>query len=111
MNDMSLTALDLGLRGAASGLFLMMVLLLLQMRPTNRNILLGMAMSAGGAAYAIATAPFIPKSSLWWTLPILSAQSVVFWLWARATFDDDFILRLWLVPCGWPLSASASPYP
>ena len=95
MNDMSLTALDLGLRGAASGLFLMMVLLLLQMRPTNRNILLGMAMSAGGAAYAIATAPFIPKSSLWWTLPILSAQSVVFWLWARATFDDDFILRLW----------------
>jgi AraC-like DNA-binding protein len=92
---MSLTALDLGLRGAASGLFLMMVLLLLQLRPTNRNILLGMAMSAGGAAYAIATAPFIPKSSFWWTLPILSAQSVVFWLWARTTFDDDFILRLW----------------
>ena len=92
---MSLTALDLGLRGAASGLFLMMVLVLLQLRPTNRNILLGMAMAAGGAAYAIATAPFIPKSSFWWTLPILSAQSVVFWLWARATFDDDFILRLW----------------
>jgi AraC-like DNA-binding protein len=47
-------------------------------------------MSAGGAAFAIATAPFIPKSSLWWTMPILSAQPVVIWLWARTTFDDDF---------------------
>ena len=92
---MSLTALDLGLRGAASGLFLMMVLVLVQLRPTNRTILLGIAMAAGGAAYAIATAPFIPKSLFWWTLPILSAQSVVFWLWARSTFDDDFILRVW----------------
>lgn len=91
---MGLTALDLGLRGAASGLFVMMVLVLLRLGPTNRNIVLGIAMSAGGAAFAIATAPFIPKSSFWWTLPLLSAQPVVFWLWARATFDDDFVLRL-----------------
>jgi AraC-like DNA-binding protein len=92
---MGLTALDLGLRGAASGLFLMMVLVLTQLRPANRDILLGIAMAVGGAGYAIATAPFVPKSLFWWTLPILSAQSVVFWLWARSTFDDDFILRAW----------------
>jgi AraC-like DNA-binding protein len=92
---MGLTALDLGLRGAASGLFLMMMLVLAQLRPTNRGIILGTAMAAGGAVYAIATAPFIPKSSLAWTMPILSAQPVIFWLWARATFDDDFILKRW----------------
>jgi len=92
---MGLTALDLGLRGAASGLFLMMVLVLLRLRPANRHIILGMALAAGGAAYAVATAPFIPTSLLRWTLPILSALPVIFWLWARATFDDDFILKRW----------------
>jgi hypothetical protein len=35
---MGLTALDLGLRGAASGVFLMMVLVLLRLRPINRHI-------------------------------------------------------------------------
>jgi AraC-like DNA-binding protein len=100
-----LTALDLGLRGAASGVFLMMVLVLLRLRPLNRHVVLGIVMSVGGAAYAIATAPFIPKSTLWWTLPILSAQCVVLWLWARATFDDDFVLKrrhaaFWLAVVG-----------
>jgi AraC-like DNA-binding protein len=28
-------------------------------------------------------------------LPILSAQPALFWLWARAAFDDDFVLRRW----------------
>lgn len=73
----------------------MMVLVLLRLRPANRNIVLGVAMSVGGAAFAIATAPYVPKTSLWWTLPLLSAQPVVFWLWARATFDDEFVLKRW----------------
>jgi AraC-like DNA-binding protein len=92
---MGLTALDLGLRGAASGVFLLLVLVLLRLRPFNKHILLGIAMSAGGAAFAIATAPSIPKSSLWWTMPILSAQPVFIWLWARTTFDDDFTPLPW----------------
>jgi hypothetical protein len=92
---MDLAALDLGLRGAASGLFLMMVLVLLRLRPTNRHMILGMALAAGAAAYAVATAPFVPKSLLRWTLPILSTLPVIFWLWARTTFDDDFILMRW----------------
>jgi AraC-like DNA-binding protein len=92
---MGLTALDLGLRGAASGLFLMMVLVLLQLRPTNRHIILGTALAAGVVAYAVATAPFVPKSLLRWTLPFLSALPVIFWLWARTTFDDDFVIRRW----------------
>ncbi|MGY8665284.1 helix-turn-helix domain-containing protein [Bradyrhizobium sp. UFLA05-109] len=108
---MGLTALDLGLRGAASGVFLLMVLVLLRLRPFNKHVLLGIAMSAGGAAFAIATAPFIPKSSLWWTLSILSGQPVVIWLWARITFEDDFVplLRhgaLWLVIVGFSFAVS-----
>lgn len=90
-----LTAIDLGFRGAASGVFLLIVLVTLQRRVTNQNALLGIAMCAGGVFYAIATAPFFPKSSWWWVLPILSAQPAVFWLWARAAFDDDFVLRRW----------------
>jgi AraC-like DNA-binding protein/multisubunit Na+/H+ antiporter MnhB subunit len=90
-----LTAIDLGLRGAASGVFLLIVLAALQRRPANQNVLLGIAMCAGGIFYAIVTAPNFPKTAWWWTLPILSAQPAVFWLWARAAFDDDFVLKRW----------------
>jgi AraC-like DNA-binding protein len=92
---MGLTAIDLGLRGATSGVFLLIILVALVRHATSQQALLGMAMSAGGVFYAIATAPFFPKSSWWWVLPILSAQPAVFWLWARAAFDDDFVLRRW----------------
>jgi AraC-like DNA-binding protein len=118
MNSMGVAALDLGLRGAAAGLFLMMVaVILLRARPLTAVKLLGAAMSAGGAAYAIATAPLASKTMLVWTLPILAANPVIFWLWARAAFDDDFVIRrwhglLWLVLVGigfasllaWPTS-------
>src|SRR5205809_643221 len=80
VNAMGLTAIDLGLRGAASGVFLMIVIVVLQRRATNQNALLGIALCAGGAFYAVVTAPFFPKSSWWWTLPIISALPAVFWL-------------------------------
>jgi AraC-like DNA-binding protein len=93
---MGVTALDLGLRGAAAGLFLMMmVVVLARGRPLDAIKLLGAAMAAAGAAYAIVTAPFVPKAAVWWTLPILGANPVIVWLWARATFDDDFKVRRW----------------
>src|SRR4051812_31340136 len=93
---MGVMALDLGLRGAAASLFLMMVVVVaVRVRPLNAISLLGVAMCVCGAAYAIVTAPLVPKAALWWTLPILAANPIVFWLWARVTFDDDFTLRLW----------------
>ncbi|WP_354120118.1 helix-turn-helix domain-containing protein [Bradyrhizobium sp. LA6.12] len=92
---MGLTAIDLGLRGAACGVFLLIVLAALQRRLANQHALLGIAMCAGGIFYAIVTAPNFPKTAWWWTLPILSAQPAVFWLWARAAFDDDFVLKRW----------------
>ena len=95
MTATGLTAIDLGLRGAASGVFLLIVLVALLRRATGQQAFLGIAMCAGGMFYAIGTAPNLPKTAWWWVLPILSAQPAVFWLWARAAFDDDFVLRRW----------------
>jgi AraC-like DNA-binding protein len=69
------------------------------------------------------SAPFVPKVALLWAVPILAANPVVFWLWAQAAFDDDFVVRrwhgaLWLVVVGigfsvlstwttWPMFAQA----
>lgn len=93
---MGLTALELGLRGAAAGLFLFMsIVVLVRARPLDAIKLLGVAMSVAGAAYAIVTAPFVPKAMLIWTLPVLAGNPVIFWLWARVTFDDDFSVRRW----------------
>lgn len=118
VNAVELTAIDLGLRGAASGVFLMIVLMVLQRRASNQLAVLGTAMAAGGAFYAIVTAPVIPKSSLWWTLPILSSLPAIFWLWARASFDDDFVLRRWhgvlwlaIVAAGFAVSLSWTTWP
>jgi AraC-like DNA-binding protein len=93
---MGLTALDLGVRGATAGLFLMMaVVVLARGRPLDAIKLLGVAMAVAGAAYAVVTAPFVPKAVMVWTLPVLTANPTLFWLWARATFDDDFAVRRW----------------
>jgi len=93
---MGIIALDLGLRGAAAGLFLMILfVILIRARPLTTIKLLGAAMAAQTAAYLIATAPFVPKSTLWWTLPLMAGNPVVVWLWVRATFDDDFVVQRW----------------
>ena len=93
---MGIIALDLGIRGAAASLFLMiMFVILIRARPLTTIKLLGAAMAASTVAYLIATAPFVPKSTLWWTLPILAGNPVFVWLWVRATFDDDFVFRRW----------------
>jgi AraC-like DNA-binding protein len=123
LHNIGLMALDLGVRGAAAGLFLMIVIVLLRIRPVNAIIVLSMALAAAGAAYAIVTAPFFPKQWMGWSLPIMVGNPVIFWLWARAAFEDEFIIRrwhgvLWLVIVGigfcvfygwtaWPILARA----
>ena len=96
MDSMVATALDLGLRGAVAGLFLMiMVVTLVRVRPLDTIKWLGIAMAASGVVYAIVTAPFVPKASVLWIMPVLAANPVLVWLWARASFDDDFVVRRW----------------
>ena len=62
MNGMGLTAIDLGFRGATSGVFLMIILVTLLRHVLNQYAVLGMAMSAGGIFYAITTAPLFPMA-------------------------------------------------
>jgi AraC-like DNA-binding protein len=89
-------ALHLGLCGAAAGLLLMVAIVLLRDRPAETASRLGAALTCTGAASAILAAPGFPSEWRWWSLPLVAlAESgpVVFWLWARATFNDDFVLR------------------
>jgi hypothetical protein len=88
-------ALDLGFRGAA-GLLLMIVVLLLRDRRLSKGMLLSAALAGGATAYATVTAPSFPQGRAWWSLPLLTLSlgtPVIVWLWARAAFDDDFVLR------------------
>jgi AraC-like DNA-binding protein len=118
---MALTALDLGLRGAAVGLALMVcALLLLRDWPCRTLTTLQVALGAAAAGYAISTAPFFPLGSFGWNTPfvILYAGSpIIFWLWALAVFNDGFVLRphhvaIWafvaglgvFAYCGWTTS-------
>src|SRR5882757_5751030 len=109
---MALTALDLGLRGAVVGLFLVVCVVLLRYTAVRLAANLGIAMGVSGAAYAISTAPFFPMSSFGWNSPIIAlAMSfpVIFWLWARAIFEEDFVLRPWHAATCWRWRRSGSP--
>ncbi|MTV15658.1 MULTISPECIES: helix-turn-helix domain-containing protein [Bradyrhizobium] len=96
---MAMTALELGLRGAVVALFLVAcAVLLLRYAAVHRAAYLGAAMGVAGAAYAISTAPFFPASSFGWSSPFVAfamGSPVIFWLWARAMFDERFTLRPW----------------
>jgi AraC-like DNA-binding protein len=95
---MASTAFDLGLRGVAVGLFLVICAVLLRSGPFRLAARLGVAMAVAGAAYAISTAPFFPMGAFGWNSPLVALSMgfpVIFWLWARATFDEGFALRPW----------------
>jgi AraC-like DNA-binding protein len=93
-----LMAVDLGLRGAAVGLSLLIACILLRDRRDSTVARLGAALAVGAAASAICSSPNFPQPWQIWSLFLLALAcggSVVFWLWARAAFDDDFVLRRW----------------
>ena len=105
---MALTALDLGLRGAVVGLFLVScAVLLLRYTTVHRAASLGAAMGVAGAAYTISTAPFFPTWSFGWSSPFVAlgmSGPVILWVWARMIFDERFTLRPWHVAV-WVLMA------
>jgi AraC-like DNA-binding protein len=93
-----LMSIDLGLRGAVVALCLLIAALALRDRRDSTAALLGAALAIGAAASMICSTPTFPRPFAWWGLLLLalsSANCVVFWLWARAAFDDDFVLRFW----------------
>ena len=98
MDTSGLMSIDLGLRGAVVALCLLIAAMALRDRRDSTAALLGAALAIGAAASMICTAPTFPRPFAWWGLLVLalsSANSVVFWLWARAAFDDDFVPRPW----------------
>jgi AraC-like DNA-binding protein len=91
-------SIDLGLRGAAVGLSLLLAGVALRDRRDSTVARLAAVLTVSAAASAICSAPTFPRSWPWWSLFLLALSSggpVVFWLWARAAFDDDFVLRRW----------------
>ena len=93
-----LMSIDLGLRGAVVALCLLIAVLALRDRRDSTAALLGAALTIGVAASMVCSAPTFPRPFAWWGLLLLSLASgncVVFWLWARAAFDDDFVPRPW----------------
>ena len=98
MGTSGLMSIDLGLRGAVVALCLLIATMALRDRRDSTAALLGAALAIGAAASMICTAPTFPRPFAWWGLLLLalsSANCVVFWLWARAAFDDDFVPRPW----------------
>jgi AraC-like DNA-binding protein len=91
-------SIDLGLRGAVVALCLLIAGVALRDRRDSTVARLGAALAVGAAASVICSAPNFPKPFEWWGLLLLALSggaTVVFWLWARAAFDDDFELRWW----------------
>ena len=98
VDSSGLMSINLGVRGAAVGISLLIAGLMLRDRGDSTLGRLGAALLVGAAASAIISAPTFPRPWQWWSLFLLALSSgaiVVFWLWARAAFDDDFVLRRW----------------
>jgi len=98
VTSVHLITLELGCRGAAVGLFLLIMGILLRDRSISTVARLAAALAAGAAAHAICAAPGFQPEREWWPLPLLAlswGSPAVFWLWARATFNDEFTFRPW----------------
>jgi len=79
-------------------MFLMIVAVLLRDRPNSVAVRLSVALYVCAIAYAIRESPTFPRPWPWWSLPLAVmgwGSAPVFWLWARATFDDEFAFRRW----------------
>ncbi len=94
----SLTLLDTALRGAAIALFLVIALATLRQGRRRPAVWLGAVLSAGAAAYAVCSAPGHPGHGSFWFVAVLAlcaGNTVVFWLFTRAVFDDSFRPAPW----------------
>jgi AraC-like DNA-binding protein len=108
--DPTMRVIDAALRGGAATLLLLIAGLLVRDHGRAAAARLGAGFAIGVAAYTICSAPGFADGTELWHVPILalcSGNAVVFWLFSRALFDDDFGLRRWhaavwitLVGCG-----------
>jgi AraC-like DNA-binding protein len=95
---MLLTNLDLAFRAASVALLLMLAVSLLS---DFRKVLaarLGAAFALGSAAHAASYSVDVTSRIPLWHAPLIAISTgtmVVFWLFTRSLFDDEFRLRWW----------------
>src|SRR5207248_8379436 len=95
---MTLAALELAVRSAAVALLLVLAASLVS---DFRNVLAGrlgavfaLGSAAHAASYSVGVSSLVPA----WHAPLIAVSTgniVVFWLFTRALFDDEFRLRRW----------------
>ena len=90
--------LDIACRGGTVVLLLLLGASLLRDHGGSLAARVGAVFASGVAAYAVCSAPGVAELRVWWHAPLLavaSGNAVVFWLFARALFDDGFVARPW----------------
>jgi AraC-like DNA-binding protein len=97
---MLLSTIDLALRAGSTALLMLLALLLL--RDFSRTLAgrLAAAFALGSATYALSSAADASSLAVGWHAPLIALSTgnvVVFWLFARALFDDAFVLGRWHV--------------
>lgn len=111
MNFDVAASLDLAVRG---GVFMTLALTAgLLARDYRRSLAarLGAAFALGVGAFAICSTPGVHARFGWWVAPVLglaAGNNLVFWLFAKALFDDGFRLRPWHVGLWLALAAAGT---
>ncbi|QCK86811.1 helix-turn-helix transcriptional regulator [Phreatobacter aquaticus] len=89
---------DLALRAGTAMLLVVMAVLLLRDVGRSQAGRIAAAFALGSAAYALSSAAgFFAEREAWRSLllALATANTVTFWLFARALFDDGFTLKPW----------------
>ncbi|HTO61136.1 MAG TPA: helix-turn-helix domain-containing protein [Bradyrhizobium sp.] len=94
---MSLAAFDIALRGASVALLVVLAATLLRDFKSAVGGRLAIAFALGSAAHAAVSGIGTTAISVWHAplIALSTGNVVVFWLFARALFDDAFRLRWW----------------
>jgi AraC-like DNA-binding protein len=100
---MLLSTLDIVLRAGTAALLLMLAALLVRDFREAVAGRLAIAFALGSAAHAVSSAAGFDMPVTPWRASLIALSTgnvVVFWLFAKALFDDGFVLRAWhAVPC------------
>jgi AraC-like DNA-binding protein len=95
---MMLATIDLALRSGAIALLLLLAWLLFRDFGRRTAGRLAGLFTLGSAIYALSSAAGAAALPIGWHAPLIAVSTgnvVVFWLFTRALFDDDFVPRRW----------------
>ncbi len=98
MNHPDVRVFDLALRGGVVLLLLFLAAVLLRDHGRSTAARIGALFAVGVAAYVVEAATGFAWPPAAWQAPMLAlaaGNAVMFWIFARALFDDEFKLRGW----------------